>query len=127
VSLYANLIIEFTELFSLSEQHEYFMLPALKNNTDFHSKDRNVFTEVLQHALHEGLEIKLIISSGTSWLTDSPAGYAKAQQVIYDWSQAYLFKMGRKGEGTRSLITCVLFPSQCSRSSSWLRLRTKSG
>ena len=54
---------------TLSEQHEYFMLPALKNNTDFHSKDCNGFTEVLQHALHEGLEIKLIVSSGTSWLT----------------------------------------------------------
>ena len=40
---------------TLSEQHEYFMLPALKNNTDFHSKDRNGFTKLLQHALHEGL------------------------------------------------------------------------
>jgi hypothetical protein len=81
---------------TLSEQHEYFMLPALKKNTDFHSKDRNGFTEVLQHALLEGLEIKLIVSSGTSWLTDGPAGYAEAQQVIYDWSQAYTFKLGTR-------------------------------
>jgi hypothetical protein len=64
----------------------------------------------LQHALHKGLEIKLIISSGTSWLTDGPAGYAEAQQVIPDWSQAYTFKMGNKGKEARSLIPCVLFP-----------------
>ena len=29
---------------------------------------------------------------------------------MYDWSQAYLFRMGRKGEGARSLISCILFP-----------------
>ena len=95
---------------TLSEQHEYMMLPALKHNTEFHSKDRNVFTEVLQQALHEGLDIKLIVSSGTSWMTDGPAGYAEALQVIYDWSQSYTFKMHQRGDKARSLITCVLFP-----------------
>ena len=86
------------------------MLPALKHNTEFHSKDRNGFTEVLQHALHEGHKIKLIVSSGMSWLTDGPAGYAEALQVIYDWSQSYTFKMHQRGDKARSLITCVLFP-----------------
>jgi hypothetical protein len=38
------------------------------------------------------------------------AGYAEAQQVIYDWTQAYTFKMGQRGKESRSLITCVLFP-----------------
>jgi hypothetical protein len=38
------------------------------------------------------------------------AGYAEAQQVIYNWPQAYTFKMGHKGKEVRSLITCVLFP-----------------
>jgi hypothetical protein len=83
---------------TLAEQHEYMMLPALKHNTEFQSKDRNGFTEVLQHALHEGLDIKLIVCSGTSWMTDGPAGYAEALQVIYDWSQSYTFKMHQRGE-----------------------------
>jgi hypothetical protein len=47
----------------------------------------------MQLALHEGLDIKLVVCSGTSWLTDGPAGYAEALQVIYDWSQSYTFKM----------------------------------
>jgi hypothetical protein len=95
---------------TLTEQYEYFMLQALKNSMDFHPKYGDGFTEILQHALREGIEIKLIISSGTSCLTDGPAGYAEAQQVIYDWSQAYLFRMGKKGEGARSLINCILVP-----------------
>jgi hypothetical protein len=95
---------------TLTEQHKCVMLPALKNSADFHSKDRNGFTDILQHALHEGIEIKLIISSGTSWLTDGPAGYAEGQQVMYDWSQAHMFRMGKQGVGARSLIPCILFP-----------------
>ena len=30
------------------------------------------------------LDIKLVVCSYTSWLTDGPAGYAEALQVIYD-------------------------------------------
>ena len=95
---------------TLSEHHEYMMLPMLKHHVEFQSKDRNGFTEVMQMALHEGLEITLAVCSGTSWLTDGPAGYAESLQVIYDWSQSYTFKMHQRGEKARSLITCVLFP-----------------
>jgi hypothetical protein len=69
---------------TLTELYKYFILPALKNSAEFHSKDRNGFKDILQHALQEGIEIKLIISSGTSWLTDGPAGYADGLQVMYD-------------------------------------------
>ena len=95
---------------TLTELYEYFMLPALKNSAKFHSKERNGLTDVLQLALHERIEIKLVISSGTSWLTDGPAGYADSLQVMYDRSQAHLFRMGKQGVGARSLITCILFP-----------------
>jgi hypothetical protein len=67
---------------TLGEQHKYMMLPILKHHVEFQSKDRNGFTEVMQHALHEGLDIKLVVCSGTSWLTDGPAGYAEALQVM---------------------------------------------
>ena len=95
---------------TLSEQHEFMMLPILKHQVDFQSKDRGGFSEVMQHALHEGLNIKLKVCSGTSWLTDGPAGYADALQVIFDWSQSYTFKMNQRDSKARSLITCVLFP-----------------
>ena len=51
-----------------------------------------------------------MVASGTSWLTDGAAGYVDSMQVMYDWSQAHLFRMGEQGRGARSLITCVLFP-----------------
>ena len=51
-----------------------------------------------------------MIGSGTSWLTDGAAGYADSLQVIYDWSQAHFFRMGKQGREARSFITCVLFP-----------------
>jgi hypothetical protein len=89
----------------LTELYEYFLLPALKNSDEFHSKERNGFTDVLQLALHERIKIKLVISSGISWLTDGPAGYADSLQVMYDWSQAHLFRMGKQGVGARSLQT----------------------
>ena len=95
---------------TLSEHHEYMMLPILKHLMEFQSKDRGGFIEVMQHALHEGLDIKLAVCSGTSWLTDRPAGNADALQVIYDWSQSYAFKMNQRDSKARSLITCVLFP-----------------
>ena len=56
------------------------------------------------------IEIKLIISSGTTYLTDGPAGYADGLQVMYNWSQAHMFRMGKQGVGARSLITCILLP-----------------
>ena len=60
--------------------------------------------------LHEGMNIKLAVCSDTSWLTDGPAGYAEALQVIYDWSQSYTFKMNQHERNNRSLIVSVLFP-----------------
>ena len=73
-------------------------------------KVRGVFTHILQAALKDRLEIKLVVPSGTSWLTDGPSGYVDSMQVIYDWSQAHFFKCGLKGKETKSYITCVLFP-----------------
>ena len=58
----------------------YLMLPSLKSMAE----ERKGFTDVLQLALHERMEIKLVIGSGTSWLTDGAAGYADSLQVIYD-------------------------------------------
>ena len=43
------------------EQHEYMMLPVLKHQVNFQSKDRGGFSEVVQHALHEGMQIKLAV------------------------------------------------------------------
>ena len=85
-------------------------MPVLKHQANFKSKDRGGFSEVIQHALHMGVNIKLGVCSGTSWLNDGPAGYTEAMQVIYDWSQSYTFKMKQKEKKARSLITCVLFP-----------------
>ena len=68
------------------------------------------FTDILQAALNDRMEIKLVIASGTSWLTDGPSGYVDSMQVIYDWAQAHFFKMGLKGKEAKSYITCVLFP-----------------
>jgi hypothetical protein len=79
---------------TLTELYEYFMLPALKSLAEFHSKERNGFTDVLQLALHEKIEIKLVIISGTSWLTDGPAGYADS----IDWNNLY-FKSTVKNIG----------------------------
>ena len=46
---------------TLSEQHEYMMLPVLKHQVGFQSKDRGGFSEVVQHALHEVMNIKLVV------------------------------------------------------------------
>ena len=82
---------------TLTDLYEYLSLPALKSFARFNSKERNGFTDVLQIALHERMEVKLIVGSGTSWLTDGPAGYAEGMQVWYDWSQAHFFIMGEEG------------------------------
>jgi hypothetical protein len=95
---------------TLTDQYKYLMLPSLKSLAEFNSKERNGFTDVLQLALHERIEIKLVIGSGTSWLSDGAAGYADSLQVIYDWSQAHFFHMGKQGREAKSLITCVIFP-----------------
>ena len=86
------------------------MLPSLRSSGEFHSKERGGFTDILQAALHERMEIKLVVASGTSWLTDGASGYVDSMQVIYDWAQAHFFRMGQQGREARSLITCVLFP-----------------
>ena len=87
------------------------MLPSLRNFGEFQSKARGGFTDILQAALKDRLEIKLAVASGTSWLRDGPSGYVDSMQVIYEWAQAHFFKCGLKGKEARSYITyCVLFP-----------------
>ena len=61
---------------------------------EFQSKERGGFSDIFQAALKERIEIKLTVASGTSWLTDGPAGYIDSMQVIFYWSQANYFKLG---------------------------------
>ena len=68
------------------------MMPLVKNPGTFKSKDRGGFSDVVKQAVDIGLDITLVVSSGTSWLNDGPSGYTESMQVIYDWSQAYTFK-----------------------------------
>jgi hypothetical protein len=95
---------------TMTDLYEYLGLPALKSFVKFDSKERAGFTDVFQMALEYRMEIKLIVCSGTSWLTDGPAGYAESMQVWHDWSQAHVFAMVNKGEKGKSLIRCILFP-----------------
>ena len=60
---------------TMTDLYEYLMLPSLRSSGEFHSKERNGFTDILQAALHERMEIKLVVASGTSWLTDGASGY----------------------------------------------------
>ena len=73
------------------------------------SLERNGLVDIFQAALKERFEIKLVGTSGTSWLTDGPKGYTEAMQVIFDWSQTHFFKLGQKQKDARSMITCDLF------------------
>ena len=86
------------------------MLPCLRQFGEFQSKGRVGFSDIFQAAHKERIEIKLAIASGTSWLTDGPAGYIDSMQVIFDWSEENYFKLGLKGKDAKSYITCVLFP-----------------
>ena len=95
---------------TLSELHKFMMMPLVKNPGTFKSKDRGGFSEVVQQAVDMGLNITLVVSSGTSWVNDGPSGYTESMQVIYDWSQAYTFKTKTKEKKPKSLFSCVLFP-----------------
>ena len=59
---------------TLTDLYEYLMLPSLRSFGEFTSKERGGFTDIIQAALHDRMEIKLVISSGTSWLIDGPSG-----------------------------------------------------
>jgi hypothetical protein len=95
---------------TMTDLYEYLALPALKSFAKFDSKERAGFTDVFQTALAYRLEIKLIVASGTSWLSDGPAGYTESMQVWHDWSQAHVFAMVDRGEKGKSLVRCILFP-----------------
>ena len=46
---------------TLTDLYEYLMLPNLRSFGEFHSKERGGFTDILQAALHDRLEIKLVV------------------------------------------------------------------
>ena len=74
------------------------MLQCLRQFWEFQSKERGGFSDIFQAALKERIEIKLAVASGTSWLTDGPAGYIDSMQLIFDWSHANYFKLGLNGK-----------------------------
>ena len=86
------------------------MMPLIKNPATLQSKDKGGFSEVVKQAVELELDITLIVSSGTSWLNDGPSGYTESMQVIYDWTQAFTFKIKTKEKKPRALFSCVLFP-----------------
>ena len=95
---------------TLGELHEFFMMPLIKSPNNIQSKDKGGFTVVIKKAVELKLKITLIISSGTSWLQDGPGGYVDAMQVIYDWSQAFAFKINLRDKKPVSLFSTILFP-----------------
>ena len=85
-----------TTLTDLYEYHDIICC-HFSDSGEFQSKERRGFSDILQAALRERLEIKLGIASGISWLNDGPSGYVDSMQVIYDF-----FKFGLKGKEARS-------------------------
>ena len=72
------------------------MLPCLRQHGENKSSERNCLSDLFQQELRDRLEIKLVVSSGTSLITDGLAGYTESMQIIHDWSQAHFFKMGQE-------------------------------
>ena len=95
---------------TLADLHEFMMMPLIKNPAILQSKDKGGFSEVVKQAVELELDITLVVSSGTSWLNDGPGGYVDSMQVIYDWSQAFAFKVKTRDKKYRALFSCVLFP-----------------
>ena len=85
-----------------TEIYEYHMLPCLRQFNEI-----NGFADIFQAALKERLEIKLLVASGTSWLSNGPAGYTKAMQLTFDWSQAHFFNLGQKHKEAKTMVNCV--------------------
>ena len=95
---------------TMADLHEFMMMPLIKNPAILQSKDKGGFSEVVKQAVELELDITLVVSSGTSWLNDGPGGYVDSMQVIYDWSQAFAFKVKTRDKKYKALFSCVLFP-----------------
>ena len=60
------------------------MLSSHRHFSEFESQEGGGFSDILQAALNDRLEIRLEVASGTSWLTDGASWYVDSMQVIYD-------------------------------------------